>query len=388
LNGTFELVRVFGIPIRVNISWFITIAFVTASLALRFYPHVFPPGSPYRHDQGLAWAMALFSGLAFFASILLHELAHSLVARRQGIPVKGITLFIFGGVSQITAEAKRPLFEFVMAIVGPLTSILLALVLLGVWWATGASISQPAGVIIEWLAIMNLVLGVFNLAPAFPMDGGRVLRSVLWGVSGNFYGSTRLATLLGRGFGFAMMALGVVTFLGFFRVFDPWSGAWFFILGTFLERSARQSWVQAVALHTLGEYHADQVMSRDLETINRRLPLGMVRERNARRRRFILFVSDEDDQVVGVVTEKEIAALSPEHRHGGTAEDAMLKTEQTAVASPRDDAANLLQRMEAEDVWHMPVVSESRVVGVVSKESLLRLIANRLVQRPSYAGSP
>jgi CBS domain-containing protein len=129
-------------------------------------------------------------------------------------------------------------------------------------------------------------------------------------------------------------------------------------------------------------------MSRDLETIDRRLPLRMVSDRGARRRRFIFFVSDEDDQVLGVVTEKELAAAAIAGRAQATAEEAMLRTTQAPVASLKDDGATLLQTMEAADIWHLPVVAESRVVGVVSKESLLRIIANRLVQRPSFAGSP
>jgi CBS domain-containing protein len=129
-------------------------------------------------------------------------------------------------------------------------------------------------------------------------------------------------------------------------------------------------------------------MSRDLETVDRRVPLGMVSDRGARRRRFMFLVADEDDQVLGVVTEKELAAAAAARHMGNTAEDAMVRADKAPVASLKDDGASLLQAMEAADVWHLPVVSDSRVVGVVSKDSLLRIIANRLVQRPSFAGSP
>lgn len=376
-----------GIPIKVNISWFITLAFVTTMLALRFYPEIIPPGSKYRHDEAVHWAMALASGLVFFASILLHELAHSVVARKQGIPVRGITLFIFGGVAQITSEAKRPLHEFLMAIVGPMTSVTLGAVFFAAWFLSGSSEEDPVPLVLEWLFFMNIIVGIFNMAPGFPMDGGRVVRSLLWGLSGNFYAATRWATILGRTMGYGLMALGGLAAFGTLGFIDPWSGIWFFILGIFLESSARQSWMQAQALSALGEYLAEDIMSRDLETVDRRATLTMLRDRSRRRRRFMLFVSDEDEQVLGVVTEKELGAAHSD-RPARTAEDAMLKTHQTSTAAPKDDGAKLLQAMEAEDLWHLPVVEENRVIGVVSKESLLRIIANRLLRRPRFASQP
>jgi Zn-dependent protease/CBS domain-containing protein len=388
LNGNFTILQILGIPIKVNISWFVTLAFVTSMLALRFYPEVIPPRSPYRDDVVVHWIMAVTSGLVFFGSILLHELAHSVVARRQGIPVRGITLFIFGGVAQITAEAKRPLHEFLMAVVGPLTSIGLGAIFFAAYFLAGGNDRDPVPLVLQWLFFMNVIVGAFNMAPGFPMDGGRVLRSILWGVTGNFYGATRWATLLGQGMGYALMLLGALAFLRTFGFVDPLSGVWFFVLGMFLQTSARQSWAQTQALNTLGKYSAEDIMSRDLETVDRRVSLNMVRDRGARRRRFLFLVSNEDDHVLGIVTEKELAQVPPERRSAATAEDAMLTATETATAAPGDDGAKLLQAMEAADVWHLPVVTDDRVVGVVSKESLLRIIANRMVQRPTLAGQP
>src|SRR3954453_1798128 len=180
VNGNFKIASVLGIPIVVNVSWIATLLFVTSVLALRIYPEVIPVESPNRDNVGVHWAMAIASGIAFFTSIVLHELAHSVIARRQGIPVKNITLFIFGGVSQIAGEARRPLHEFVMAIVGPLTSLLIAVACFGVWFVLGQSDEKPVSLVLEWLFLMNLILAIFNMAPGFPMDGGRVLRSVIW----------------------------------------------------------------------------------------------------------------------------------------------------------------------------------------------------------------
>jgi Zn-dependent protease/predicted transcriptional regulator len=388
LNGNIPLLRVLGIPIQVNISWFITLAFVTSILALQIYPEIIPPGSRYRDDEAVHWGMAIASGLVFFGSIVVHELAHSVVARKQGIPVRGITLFIFGGVAQITAEAKRPLHEFLMAVVGPLTSMALGALFFGAWWLLGSAEDQPVPLVLEGLFFMNVIVGIFNLAPGFPMDGGRVVRALLWGVSGNFYGATRWATVLGRALGYGLMALGTLALLRTLSFVDPWSGVWFLVLGIFLEGSARQSWVQAQALDTLGKYRAEDVMSRDLETVDRSASLAMVRDRGGRRRRFMLLVANEDDQILGVVTEKELLSVPPERRGQSTAEDAMLGAEQALTVAPTEDAAKLLQTMEAEELWHLPVVLDSRVIGIVSKESLLRIIAARVINRPRFAGQP
>ena len=384
MNGSFQIARFFGIPIVVNASWLLTLAFVTTMLALRFYPEVIPPRSPHRDDEALHWVMALGSGIVFFLSILLHELAHSMVARKQGIPVRSITLFIFGGVSQIGGEAKRPLHEFAMAIIGPLTSLAIAGVFFGAWSAMGRSEEKPFAIVVEWLFFMNLIVAGFNMAPGFPMDGGRVLRALLWGVSGNLHRATRLATLAGRALGYSLMFIGAFAFFGLLRWIDPWSGVWFIILGLFLESSARQSWYQARILYTLARYSAEEIMTPDLETAGREERLRYLANRGGRR--FIFFVSDPDESVVGVLTEKEVAPVGDDERLTKSAGDVMLRPQDVPVAAPREDGASLLQRMEADAVWHLPVVSEGRVVGVVSKETLLRILARNLIPQPGLAG--
>jgi Zn-dependent protease len=386
--GNIRIARLLGIPIVVNISWLITLAFVVSMLALRFYPGVIPRNSPYRDDLALHWVMALASGLAFFGSILLHELAHSIVARKQGIPVKSITLFIFGGVSQIGGEAKRPLHEFVMAIIGPLTSVLLAGVFAGLWWLAGHSPARPHSLVLEWLFLMNLVIAIFNMAPGFPMDGGRVLRSMIWGVTGNLYKATRLATLIGRGMGYGLMLLGGLAFLDVLGGYvDPWSGAWFVILGLFLESSARQSWLQAKALDVLSRYSAEEIMNADLETADSEEIVQYLMNRGGRH--FIFFISDAaDDRVIGVLTEKEAIALGGDGRMRTTAQQAMRRTEEVETVGRKESGADMLQTMETASLWHLPVVEEGRVIGVVSKESLLRLLANNFLPRRSgLAGS-
>ena len=230
------LFRLFGFEIRLDWSWLVIAVLITWSLAQGVFPTYY---------QGLAaptyWWMGVAGALGLFASVVVHELSHSLVARRFGLVMRGITLFIFGGVSQITREAARPLAEFIMAFAGPATSVLLAGVFGLLWWLTGAAEDQPLAVILQWLWLMNLLLGAFNLAPGFPMDGGRILRSVLWGVTGNYRRSTRWASRVGQLMAYTLMAFGFAGVVRLVSWLDPVGSLWLIVLGMFLDGAARQS---------------------------------------------------------------------------------------------------------------------------------------------------
>jgi predicted transcriptional regulator len=230
---------------------------------------------------------------------------------------------------------------------------------------------------------MNIVLAVFNMAPGFPMDGGRVLRATLWAITGNLLRSTRWATLLSRGIGYGMIVLGVVTLAGLIDVFERFNGIWFIILGMFLESSARQSWFQARALNLLAQFRAEDIMSKDLLTARAGDEVRYLGMRGGRR--YMFFVTDEDDQVVGVVTEKEVNApgVNPTTRAG----EVMLTTATAPVAQAKDDAATLFQRMEQDSLWQLPVVSDGRVLGIVSRDTLIRLFTRQVPTQTGLAGS-
>jgi Zn-dependent protease/predicted transcriptional regulator len=384
-NASIRLVRVFGVQINIHVSWFLTLCFITTILALEVYPEVFPRFSPYRDDTVLHWLMAAVSGLVFFVSILAHELAHSLVARHHGVKVRGITLFALGGMAQTAGDPRRPWHEFLIVIVGPLTSVVVALLFLAVWWlGWGLAEDRPLPLVLEWLFFMNLIVGIFNLAPAFPMDGGRVLRAFLWGVSHSYVKATRWATWLGQALGLTLIAVGVLHAFDILNYLDRLGGLWIAVLGFFLQTSARTSWFQVEALTALSRYRAGELMAREIETVAGNEVVRSVVERTIGRQRYIFLVF-EDDQVIGALSEKETAAVAVGDQ-GEAVRAAMLPTEKIAIASLADDGATILQLMEAEDVWHVPVIDEQRVVGVVSKDSLLRIIATQVVKRPRPAG--
>jgi Zn-dependent protease len=369
LRSSVKLGSIFGVPIGLNYSWFLTFGFVVLILAVRVYPDIFP-------DSGarLYWPMAVISGVLFFASILTHEMAHSLIARAYGIPVKGITLFIFGGVSQITKEATRPLAEFIMAFAGPATSVLLAGMFGLLWWLTGAGEGEPLPVVLEWLWLMNLFLGAFNLAPGFPMDGGRILRSALWGLTGNYRQATRWASRIGQLMAYTLMAVGFAGVIRLIPWMDPVGGLWLIVLGIFLEGAARQSWRQVRTLEFLKTIHARDVMTTDFPTIEASASVAEVLAASSVALRAGCVFVVKDQQVVGFIQAGAIRNLSRDRWQTTPADQLMTPTARVRVIGPEEDAASILQTMEAEDLSGLPVVEEGRLLGLVSRESLARLL--------------
>ena len=370
MRTSVKLGSIFGIPIGLNFSWFLTFGFIILILAVRVYPDIFPDSSTW-----IYWLMAVVSGVLFFASILTHEMAHSLIAKAYGIPVKGITLFIFGGVSQITREAARPLAEFIMAFAGPATSVLLAGVFGLLWWLTGAAEDQPLAVVLQWLFLMNLILGAFNMAPGFPMDGGRILRSVLWGVTGNYRESTHWATRVGQLMAYTLMALGFAGIMRLIPLLDPVGSLWLIVLGMFLEGAARQSWRQVRLLEFLRTFPARDVMTTELPTSEAGASVAEALAANAGALSsgglFVL----EDARVVGLVQAPALAGLRRDRGLTPPASELMTPTSSVRVVGPEEDAASILQTLEAEDLSCLPVVEGGRLLGVVSREGLARLLA-------------
>ena len=220
-----RLGRVFGIPIEVNISWVFVFLLLTFLLAGEF------------EDTRLRWPVAMVTVVLFFLSVLAHELSHSVMAQSKGIPVRGITLFIFGGVSRLDREPQRPITEFAIALVGPLCSILLAVIFGGTWYLLGGG-NSTLEVVLQLLAFTNLSLGVFNLVPGYPLDGGRLLRAGIWGMTGSYRRATQIAARSGQGVGGAMV-LGGASLAVFV---DPVGGVWVSIVGIFLFSIAGSSY--------------------------------------------------------------------------------------------------------------------------------------------------
>ena len=236
MRGSLSLGKIFGIPLQLHFSWFIVFALVVASLAFAY------TGYPVWERV----VSGIIASLLFFASVTAHELAHSVVAIRNGIQVKSITLFIFGGVAQIVREAKQPAAELIMAIAGPLCSLLLGIIFCAFWFlmrGTGESLMIE---LVLWLGAVNLMLACFNLIPGFPLDGGRILRAILWRRSGNYLQATRTSAMVGRGVGYLFILGG----LAMIFTISPFNGIWLAFIGWFLEGAATASYRQARLTNT------------------------------------------------------------------------------------------------------------------------------------------
>jgi Zn-dependent protease len=368
MKSSLRLGKIFGVPIGINYTWFIVFALVTLSLATAYFPSRYP-------DWGVVgyWGIGLLTSLLFFASVLVHELAHSVVALAWGIPVKSITLFIFGGVARIGREPDRPLAEFLIAIAGPVSSLLLALGFGALWLGGGViDLAQPAALGL-YLGGINLSLALFNLIPGFPLDGGRVFRAVVWAWTGNLNRATRWAATTGRIVAVLMIVGGGIMFLT-----GNWSsGLWLAFIGWFLDNAASQSMQQVWMREALEGYTAADFTSSGCQTVDSNMPLDWVV------RDYVLpgdqscFLVTEGSEAEGVATVGQIQQV-PRQRWGWTPiRQIMTPLSNLQPVRPGEAAYSVLERMVSEGQSLLPVVDGNRFLGLVRQDSLLRFAQTR-----------
>lgn len=380
MRGFIPIGRIFGIPVGINPSWFLLLAFVVSNLATRVFPELLR-GQPV----WLLWLLSLVSVLVFFGSLVLHELGHSVVARYFRIPVRSITLFALGAVAQTTRESRRPGHEFLMAAAGPAVSILLAGVFMVPWFLTGMGdsvFSQVCG----WLWIMNFFVGIFNLVPAFPMDGGRLLRSTLWAITGSYRRATRWASLIARGLAVLIVLVGVLGLLGWpepLHEMHPLSALQLVLLGTFILFAARQGDAQSRVLDALSRLRVGDVMLRDVPVALTTTP---VREALAGPLagygggRHWLLVSD-GDRFTGLAARAVLSAVPDERAGGITVGQVVFARERLQTAVPDEPLSEAMQRIDSEDLPALIVVDDGQVQGVVDRG----VIAGALQAHPEFS---
>ena len=360
-----RLGRIFGIPIYVHTSWIIIFLLITLSLRTQFISQ-HPNWTAAQH-----WTLGIVTSVLFFASVIFHELSHSVVAMHYKIAVKSITLFVFGGLSQIEHDASSAKQEFNIAIAGPLSSLFLAGCFWLVWHFFHGSEMVRASA--HWLFLINLILGLFNLVPGFPLDGGRVLRGIVWGVTGNFLRATQVASNAGRLFAYFLIAIGVWQALG-----GNWvGGLWTAFIGWFLLEAARESFAQVAIRDTLAGVRAEDVMARDIPTVTRDMSIDeYIHEvmRTGRRCHIVM----GGDLPVGLVTLQSASSV-PRHEWTSTSIQAvMVPMDKVETTAPEDPAQRVLERMQSADINQMPVVSGTHIVGMIGRDAILRVLQTRL----------
>jgi Zn-dependent protease/predicted transcriptional regulator len=364
-----QIARVFGIPIYLHSSWFLVFALITLSLAGGF------AAENEDWTTGRQWAVGLLASLLFFGSVLLHELGHSVVALHYRIPVRSITLFVFGGVAQITRDPVRAWHEFLIAAAGPFSSCLLSggFYLLKITSPMG-SVRYQVG---EWLALVNFSLAMFNLVPGFPLDGGRILRAILWGTTGSYPKATRIASRTGEGIGFILIALGLLGALfGRQAGIGMFEGLWLAFIGWFLLNMARQSYAHVATQDALAGLTAADVMMADAPTVPRDLSLEEYSQEVARSKsRTHLVVGD--GQLVGLMTLDALKAVPQSEWSATSVQAAMLPRDRVQWTSPAETALALMERMREEHLPEVAVVENERVVGLVTLDSVAHALQIR-----------
>lgn len=358
--GGLRVARFFGFEIRLDLSWFVVFLLVLWTFAQWVFPSRVPGLS-----RGLYITMALVGASLFFASVLLHELAHSVMARARGIQVEGITLFIFGGVARIRSEATNPKDEFLITIVGPLSSALIGAVLL-VFARIGESVGLHRAFtgVAEYLAILNFILAAFNLIPGFPLDGGRLLRSLVWHVTRDVRKATRMASLTGQGFGFVMIGLGV---LSLFRGFIV-SGIWLIFIGWFLSQAAEASYRQLIMRRILQGVQVKEAMTRRPETVGPDLTLRDLVDNYFLMRRYSAFpVLDSAGQPLGLITLRQVKEIDRGKWPTTQVSAVMTHICEAVRVRPEDSLAQVLSKLESAGVGRALVVEDGRLEGVISR---------------------
>jgi Zn-dependent protease/predicted transcriptional regulator len=369
-NG-FKIGRVFGIPIYLHSSWFLVFVLITLSLAAGF------AAENQDWTSAQQWAVGIVASILFFSSVVFHELSHSVVARHYKIPVASITLFVFGGVASITREPDRAWHEFLIAVAGPISSCVLGIGFLSLQHVSPEG-SVPY-VIGDWLGWVNLSLALFNLIPGFPLDGGRILRSIMWGVTQSYIKATRIAARSGQAFGFLMMGVGIAAALFGRRSglgMSSFQGLWIAFIGWFLLNMARQSFAQATTQDALSGLTVADLMLPDAPTVGRDLSLEEYsRELTRTKSRTHLVVSE--GHLAGLITMDALRSVPQSEWAGTSVQAVMLPRERVQWVAPEQPALSLMERMRHDRLQEVAVVSDDRVVGLVTLESVAQAVQIR-----------
>ncbi|MBN1890386.1 MAG: site-2 protease family protein [Thermoflexales bacterium] len=366
MEASVKLGRIWGIPIGLHASWFLIFGLVTWSLAAGYFPGEYPA-----LPSGAYWLLGALTSLLFFGSVLAHELGHSWVALRHQIPVRSVTLFIFGGVAHIGREPRTPGAEFRIAVAGPLTSAGLALAFGGLFLLDRhiPYLAAPS----MWLARINLMLALFNLIPGFPLDGGRVLRALVWKISGSFYRATQVAAFSGQVVAFGFIGLGALTVIG-----GNWfNGVWLVFIGWFLQNAAAATYAQANMQQSLRGITVGQVMQRDCWQIPGPLTLDQLVEEHVLTGGRRCFLVTDADQLQGLLTLRDVSAVPKADWGQITAMQAMRPLDQLVRVEPATELQAALRLMDEANVAQVPVVEGQRIAGMLSREQVLHYLRVR-----------
>jgi len=361
-RGSFKLFTIRGIEIRIDYSWFIIFILVTWSMSAQYFPMKYKEWSTAEY-----WAMGMITSVLFFASVLFHELSHSFVAMSKGIKVPRITLFIFGGAAEIAEEPREAGHEFIMAFAGPASSVVLGVVSAGLWLLFESAGIEQLAAIFNLLAYINIMLAFFNLIPGFPLDGGRVLRALIWGATGDLAKATRIAGMTGRAVAFFFIIMGIFIFFSG----GDFQGLWLAFIGWFLLHAATQSTRHQLLRNMLAGHTAQEVMWTDCPFVDSGITVSdLVNEHILKKGRRCFPVID-GGRVSGIVTVHNVKELGRDQWPLTAVGSIMIPAESLRSVRPDTPLPKVMEMMSADGVNQVPVVRDGRFLGMVSRDGIM-----------------
>ncbi len=371
MKSQIKLGRIFGVELGLHYSWFVIALLITFSLASHF--HQVNPSWP----ATVLWSAAILTGVLFFAGLFAHELAHAYVARARGLPIHKITLFLLGGMAQIEKEATDASTEFWMGIAGPIMSALIGGGLLGIAYAIGwrrdVPPPTPGLAVLVWLGYINLALAAFNMIPGFPLDGGRVLRAIIWWITRNAEKATRIATSVGQVVAVLFIAYGILEFFGG----QGFGGLWMAFIGWFLLQAAGASRMQLQAENLLRGLRVSDVMTHDCNPVDAATPLDQFVDEQLLRTGRRCFAVLDHGKFAGLITPNEVRQVDRSKWTQMSVRDVMRPLEQIHSVPPDTPAYKAMEMMAGQDINQLPVMTDGHLDGVVSRGHILQVIQSR-----------
>ena len=371
MKAHIKLGRIFGIEIGLHLSWFIIALLITLSLSSQF--HELNPD----WGEGTIWATAISTALLFFVTIVAHELSHAMVAKARRLPVRSITLFALGGVAQIEKEAGEASTEFFMGLAGPIMSVLIGIVCLALAWALGwtpLSIPRtPLLAMLMWLGYINISLAIFNLIPGFPLDGGRVLRGIIWWITGDGVRATRIAARIGQVVAFAFIITGIARFF----MGAGFGGLWISFIGWFLLDAANASRRQVEVSSHLRGIRAGDLIERECEVVSAHENLQHFVDEHLLRTGNQCFLVRDGHGIEGIITPYEVAATDRARWADMTIDQAMRPLDQLPSVDPDTPITEAIETMDRENANELPVARNGRIEGFITRGGVLRLLQTR-----------
>jgi len=361
-----RLFRILGIQISLNYTWFVVFGLIAWSLASGYFPYKYPGLSPAAH-----LVMGFLGAVFLFLSVLIHELTHSYIAKKEGIEVREITLFLFGGVSQLVKEPEDPRKELKVAIAGPISSLVLALI----FWIISRMTSQSPSLLLftgllGYLAFINLSLAIFNLIPGFPLDGGRVLRAIYWKKTGSLKKGTQLAAGAGKWIGVAIILIGLWWVLRN----NLMGGVWLVIIGIFLRSAAEGGFQQVVMKGALEGVKVRELMSQSVITVQPSLRIDRLVEDFYLTHKHITYPVVERGRIVGIVTLKQVKDVPRDQWREKTVSEVMKPIQEGMMLDPDGEAVDALQKMIRSGEGRLPVVKDGKAIGMITRKDILNLL--------------